>query len=95
MFVTELFRDSMNELWLDFLLKLLSSSGNSSSLASRSSSEHFPLPSIFLWRAGRVMLVLELDNEDEFEKVDDDEEEDRDVITVRELFARSVIFEEE
>ena len=93
MFVTELFRDSMNELWLDFLLKLLSSSGNSSSLASRSSSEHFPLPSIFLWRAGRVMLVLEFDNEDEFEKVDDDdEEEERDVITVRELFARSIIF---
>ena len=40
------------------------------------------------------MLVLELDNEDEFEKVDDEEEE-RDVITVRELFARSIIFEEE
>ena len=40
------------------------------------------------------MLVLELDNEDEFEKVDDDEEEERDVITVRELFARSIIFEE-
>ena len=38
------------------------------------------------------MLVLELDNEDEFEKVDDEEEE-RDVITVRELFARSIIFE--
>ena len=86
MVVTELFRDSMNELWLDFLLKLLSSSGNSSSLASRSSSKHFPLPSIFLWRAGRVMLVLEFDNEDEFEKVDDEEEE-RDVITVREVFA--------
>ena len=32
------------------------------------------------------MLVLELDNEDEFEKVDDEEEE-RDVITVREVFA--------
>ena len=41
------------------------------------------------------MLVLELDNEDEFEKVDDEEDEERDVITVRELFARSVIFEEE
>ena len=40
------------------------------------------------------MLVLELDNEDEFEKVDDEEEE-RDVITVREVFARSIIFEEE
>ena len=40
------------------------------------------------------MLVLELDNEDEFEKVDD-EEEDRDVITVREVFARSIIFQEE
>ena len=40
------------------------------------------------------MLVLELDNEDEFEKVDDEEEEERDVITVRELFARSTIFEE-
>ena len=40
------------------------------------------------------MLVLEFDNEDEFEKVDDDEEEERDVITVRELFARSTIFEE-
>ena len=40
------------------------------------------------------MLVLELDNEDEFEKVDDDEDEERDVITVRELFARSTIFEE-
>ena len=39
------------------------------------------------------MLVLELDNEDEFEKVDDEDEE-RDVITVRELFARSIIFEE-
>ena len=39
------------------------------------------------------MLVLELDNEDEFEKVDDDEDE-RDVITVRELFTRSIIFEE-
>ena len=39
------------------------------------------------------MLVLELDNEDEFEKVDDEEEE-RDVITVREVFARSIIFEE-
>ena len=36
------------------------------------------------------MLVLELDNEDEFEKVDDEEEE-RDVITVREVFARSII----
>ena len=32
------------------------------------------------------MLVLELDNEDEFEKVDEEEEE-RDVITVREVFA--------
>ena len=32
------------------------------------------------------MLVLEFDNEDEFEKVDDEEEE-RDVITVREVFA--------
>ena len=40
------------------------------------------------------MLVLELDNEDEFEKVDDEEEE-RDVITLREVFARSIIFEEE
>ena len=40
------------------------------------------------------MLVLEFDNEDEFEKVDDDEEEERDVITVRELFTRSIIFEE-
>ena len=40
------------------------------------------------------MLVLELDNEDELEKVDDEEEE-RDVITVREVFARSIIFEEE
>ena len=40
------------------------------------------------------MLVLEFDNEDEFEKVDDEEEE-RDVITVREVFARSIIFEEE
>ena len=40
------------------------------------------------------MLVLELDNEDEFEKVDEEEEE-RDVITVREVFARSIIFEEE
>ena len=40
------------------------------------------------------MLVVEFDNEDEFEKVDDDEEEERDVITVRELFARSIIFEE-
>ena len=39
------------------------------------------------------MLVLELDNEDELEKVDDEEEE-RDVITVREFFARSIIFEE-
>ena len=39
------------------------------------------------------MLVLELDNEDELEKVDDEEEE-RDVITVREVFARSIIFEE-
>ena len=40
------------------------------------------------------MLVLELDNEDELEKVDDEEEE-RDVITVREVFARSIIFQEE
>ena len=40
------------------------------------------------------MLVLELDNEDEFEKVDEEEEEERDVITVRELFARSIIFKE-
>ena len=40
------------------------------------------------------MLVLEFDNEDEFEKVDDEEEE-RDVITAREVFARSIIFEEE
>ena len=39
------------------------------------------------------MLVLEFDNKDEFEKVDDEDEE-RDVITVRELFARSIIFEE-
>lgn len=39
------------------------------------------------------MLVLELDNEDVFEKVDEEEEE-RDVITMREVFARSIIFEE-